>query len=301
MKRLFLTLLIAVLGCGGGGGTQPEPNPPTIVTGPSAGSLTTSSAVITWTTDHPCDSKVRFGRLAYEDSAYAPELVKNHSISLRGLMPLTTYHFNVTSVDADGLEVTSSDRTFMTLSPVPDLVAKGWSYFEEGNYDSAQSHFEQALTYEPHSVDALEGVGWTKLKLYDFGGSQSAFETALGIDEVRIDCLVGLGFAYLAVEDYENVLTTCFEALNVAGETYTFAHDHSITDFDLRYCRILAFVGLGRFGDALDEIKIVKPEIEIDPLNPATWNGYLTFEEALLALIEQLAEDDQGHLQAPAA
>lgn len=291
MKRLLTGLIAAVIGCGGGGGgTEPSPEPPVIVNGPVVEDITTTSAVVQWTTDRPCDSKVRFGRSGYEDSVFVGELVENHQVVLADLEPLTLYHYNVSSADADGLTVTSDDRSFTTLSPVGDLVELGWDHFEQGDFDSALATFEMALGYDSHSVDALEGCGWSKLRLYDFTGSRSSFEEALNLDDTRVDCLVGLSFTALALESYQEALDLALTALNLGGENYIFSHDASITGFDLRYCRILAFVGLGDFESALEEVRIVEPSTDLDPQDPSTWNGYDTFEEALLALIEDLAD-----------
>lgn len=296
MKRLVILSIIMGVGCGGGGGSQPSIKPPLIVSGPAAQNITATSVEIAWQTDKASDSKVRFGRTAYEDSLYTSDLVKDHAIQLSELLPLTTYHYCVASVDAGGLGVTSGDYTFTTLSPADDLIETGWLYFESASFDSALAYFEEALAYEPQNPEALEGKGWAALRLYNFDQAQEAFEAATGSGPSRLDCLVGLVFSYLALEAYADVLETAEAALAVAGESYVFQHDEAITSADLRYARIVAYAALGEFLAALEEIRILDPSVNIDPDDASTWNGHYSFEEALLAIIEDLGRHllDQG-------
>ncbi len=291
MKRLVITIVALGLGCGGGGGgTQPTPQPPSIISGPSVHNITATSAEIRWKTDKICDSKVRFGRSGYEDSIYSAQMVEDHRLAISGLLALTTYHYNVTSKDAGGLSVTSEDGVFKTLSPAGDLVEDGWDFFESGSYDSALVYFGMALSYEPENLEALKGKGWAKLKLYAFDEARNTFETALGLSSC-IDCLAGLVFCYLGLEAYDDVLEKSETLLELAGGAYVFEHDTSITAKGIRYARVLAFVAQGDFMAALDEVKILDPTVSLNPDDPSTWNGHLTFEEALLAIIEAMGSE----------
>lgn len=79
-------------------------------------------AVVTWKTDEPSNSHVDYGISASYGSSTAlnSQLVTNHSATISGLLPNTTYHYRVHSRDACGHEAVSSDGTFNTL-PAPDL------------------------------------------------------------------------------------------------------------------------------------------------------------------------------------
>ena len=95
--------------------------PPQIVHGPIVQEVTRESAVVVWETDEDCDSVVRYGKTArlYDLEAGDPAMVMEHSITLSGLEPSTTYNFVVQSTDASGNTVVSDEVTFETL-PLPD-------------------------------------------------------------------------------------------------------------------------------------------------------------------------------------
>ena len=97
----------------------------------SAGSLTGSSAVITWSTDEASTSRVEYGTTtAYgSSSALNGSLVTSHSTPVTGLTGGTLYHFRVASADAAGNEAVSADATFTTLTdstpPTTSLITAG--------------------------------------------------------------------------------------------------------------------------------------------------------------------------------
>ncbi|MFL6214632.1 MAG: fibronectin type III domain-containing protein [Blastocatellia bacterium] len=102
----------AASGGGGGGGTAP------VISVLSTGSVTTSGATVTWTTDKTCDTQVEYGASASYGSSTALNSTRatTHSATLSGLVANTTYHFRVRSRDAAGNLVMSGDQTFMTAS-----------------------------------------------------------------------------------------------------------------------------------------------------------------------------------------
>src|SRR5262245_61139506 len=86
--------------------------------------ITSSSAVITWTTNEPATSQVDYGLTTSYGSSTAldPSLVTAHSVSLIGLAPSTTYNYRVRSVDAAGNQTVSANSTFITAAGA-DTVA----------------------------------------------------------------------------------------------------------------------------------------------------------------------------------
>jgi phosphodiesterase/alkaline phosphatase D-like protein len=79
----------------------------------------TTTASIIWTTDEPATSEVEYGlTTSYGSTASSllPALVTDHSVSLRGLDPSTTYHYRVKSEDAAGNESASADYTLTTAA-----------------------------------------------------------------------------------------------------------------------------------------------------------------------------------------
>lgn len=87
-----------------------------VISAVSSGSLTTSGATITWTTDTTADSLVEYGLTSSytASSTYSASLVTSHSTTLSGLSANTTYHYRVISVDAAGNRTNGSDNTFTT-------------------------------------------------------------------------------------------------------------------------------------------------------------------------------------------
>jgi len=304
MKRRSAVLVIVLsfmwLTCGGGGdgGTGPEPQPPKITSGPATSGITAEGVTITWTTDKAATSMVKYGEsVSYTDSVSSAGLVTSHSVSLTGLDPLKTYNYSIASEDADGRRVTSGNRTFETLSPAPGLVIEGWGLFSQDDLNPALEKFREAYAYEPDNVDVLEGLGWTMLGLYRFEhsdpeslSSRKAFDDALALEPQRVDCLVGRAFLYQALEMYLEAYNTAVTALSSGGENYEFEHDPDITASDLQYCQVVSLVGLGSFDLALSKAKLLDPSIDLDPDDASTWAGHLSFEEALVVLVESLRD-----------
>ncbi len=89
-----------------------------VISNVSAGSLTDTSANITWDTDINADSRVNYGlTTTYGTTVTNGAKVLSHSISLTGLSASTTYHYRVRSMNSAGQLATSGDFTFTTLAP----------------------------------------------------------------------------------------------------------------------------------------------------------------------------------------
>lgn len=95
----------------------PDTQPP-VISNVQSSNITTSSAVITWTTDEASNSVVEYGlTTSYGSSSSNSSLVTSHSITLSGLSSNTLYHYRVSSTDASNNTATSGDFTFTTLAP----------------------------------------------------------------------------------------------------------------------------------------------------------------------------------------
>jgi regulation of enolase protein 1 (concanavalin A-like superfamily) len=84
---------------------------------------TSSSAIVTWTTDRPTTSLVNYGPTATYGSSTTldPTLVTSHSATLIGLTCGSTYHYSITSTDGSSNTIVSPDATF--VPPCPDAGA----------------------------------------------------------------------------------------------------------------------------------------------------------------------------------
>jgi len=78
--------------------------------------LTPKSATITWKTDIPSTSKVEYGITNAFGSTTNLDTIKttDHSVTIYGLAPNTTYHFRTISSDDTGTETVSANNTFNT-------------------------------------------------------------------------------------------------------------------------------------------------------------------------------------------
>ena len=90
-----------------------------VISSVAAGSVTSSGATITWTTNFPATSQVAYGTTSSygSTSTFDPTLVTSHSVALSGLSSSTTYHYQVLSQDSQGDMGASSDATFTTSAP----------------------------------------------------------------------------------------------------------------------------------------------------------------------------------------
>jgi beta-lactamase superfamily II metal-dependent hydrolase len=114
-----------------GDGGAPDITPP-VISAVNASSITSASAVITWTTDELSNSVVDYGlTTAYGSTVTNTAMVTSHSISLSGLTASTLYHYRVKSTDASNNTATSTDYTFTTLAPP---VSKLIESFADGNF-----------------------------------------------------------------------------------------------------------------------------------------------------------------------
>jgi len=89
-----------------------------VISGVAAESVSANAATIRWTTSQPGTSQLEFG----PDESYgsttgeSQTLKTDHTLTLTGLEPLTTYHVRVISRDAGGNTSRSADLSLTTLS-----------------------------------------------------------------------------------------------------------------------------------------------------------------------------------------
>ncbi len=113
------------------------PAPPLILLGPQVAGSSGSSATLTWTTDEPSDSTVEFGTTpSWGSSVSVPTMVREHAVTVSGLLPETGYHARVLSTDGCGHGPTASaDLQFMTGPAAIDV--SGWRLQQQGASQSS--------------------------------------------------------------------------------------------------------------------------------------------------------------------
>jgi len=113
-----------------------DDQPPQITSSPTVTNITDATAVITWETDEPCNSMVRYdttSRSAWADylsSENDAGMVANHSVTVTGLTANQTYYFMVGSTDAfgNGPDTSTTDNNpsvqqYFTTELTPDTAA----------------------------------------------------------------------------------------------------------------------------------------------------------------------------------
>lgn len=132
---------------------------PPVISGVVASNIGSSSATIAWTTDEASTSKIYYGTTtAYGVSAGSSSPTTNHSVSLTGLQPSTTYHYRVESIDAAGNIATSSDFSFTTAgSSSTSAFQRDWLLL--GPFDNSDNlgHDRDYIAGEA-TVTPTEGV-----------------------------------------------------------------------------------------------------------------------------------------------
>jgi len=91
------------------------------ISGFNVSRITETSAIITWATNEPATSQVKYGKTETYGSITPldSKLTTSHSVTLTRLDPSTTYNFRVISKDANGNEATfTANQTFKTLAPI---------------------------------------------------------------------------------------------------------------------------------------------------------------------------------------
>jgi len=90
----------------------------------SAGSLSSSGATITWSTDESATSQVEYGLTTSYGTTYpssdSTADTTSHSVTLSSLSANTLYHYRVISTDSSNNTATSTDATFTTSTAGSD-------------------------------------------------------------------------------------------------------------------------------------------------------------------------------------
>lgn len=93
---------------------------PPVLSNLQSSSVTSNSAVITWTTDVSSDSEVTYDTSSpvtdADSSVYDNSMTTSHSMTLTGLSSNTTYYYFASSTSASARSGTSTESSFLTAS-----------------------------------------------------------------------------------------------------------------------------------------------------------------------------------------
>ena len=89
-----------------------------VISGVSSSDITTTSAIINWTTNKPADGVIDYGvTTSYGGVRSHTALLTIHRFDISGLQPGTQYQYRITSKDAANNSATSANFSFTTASP----------------------------------------------------------------------------------------------------------------------------------------------------------------------------------------
>jgi hypothetical protein len=123
----------------GTGPVDGDTTPLAITSGPLVSNITSSSALVSWSTDEVSDSLVQYGKTSsYGLTASGADDVREHSVLLTSLSPDTTYYYRAGSTDSSGNTVWSIQRSFKTNAQgvIPPISQGGpviYLPFDEGS------------------------------------------------------------------------------------------------------------------------------------------------------------------------
>jgi hypothetical protein len=134
-----------------------------VISSVAAGSITGSSAVISWTTNEASDTQIEYGTTTSYGSSTTRNsvLTTSHSGSLSGLLANTTYHYRVLSRDGFGNLAVSVDFTFKTAAasdttaPTATLTATNIAAPISGNHTFSVSYTDNAAI-DPSTLDGSD-------------------------------------------------------------------------------------------------------------------------------------------------
>jgi hypothetical protein len=178
----------------------PAPSPidvtPPVITELSVGSITSTTATVSWRTNEPADSAAEFGATsAYGSKTTASSRVTTRSLTLTGLSPGTRYHARAVSRDAAGNTGRSPDFVIDTKSasgstknaPQPvtwtalvNVTASGSSLTKTGGCDGCQD--AGAISTQ----QIASGSGHVEIKV-GARGAQRAVGLSRGNTNTRVD------------------------------------------------------------------------------------------------------------------
>src|SRR6266849_4542656 len=117
---LVLALTLVHSGCVGLAGSN---SLPLSLSNPVPGSVSSTWAMVDWTTNIPATSQVEYGTTTNYglNTSFDPTLVNSHAQALTALSAATAYHYRVHSKDSAGIEAVSGDFT-LTTAAIPDTT-----------------------------------------------------------------------------------------------------------------------------------------------------------------------------------
>lgn len=102
--------------CDGGFTTPDKATPEPVIFGMVIDNLTETSARVSWETDEPATTVLRYGTAGLTESVLEEDLIFSHEVELDGLTPSTLYVLRPEAVDEDGFTGFGPDTSLTTAA-----------------------------------------------------------------------------------------------------------------------------------------------------------------------------------------
>ena len=159
-----------------------------------AGSITSTTATISWTTNEAADSEVEFGSTAgYGQSATEGSYGTSHTIRLSNLAPNATYHYRVRSKDSSNNLASTADFTFTTNTLSESSSTSGGSSDKSGPIISdiiASTTYKTAIVSWKTQESATARIEFGKTSSYGTSTKETKFyanEHSVFLDSLEAD------------------------------------------------------------------------------------------------------------------
>lgn len=173
----------------GGGGAAPAADTTAPVISGIGATPSDTTAIITWTTNESSLSWVVYGTsTAYGLEKKTTTYITSHSVTLTGLTPETTYHYQVKSKDSSGNIGTYTDKTFTTLATGEEAVSEEEKEEEEEEVTIPKITFEK-----PIAEMTVEEI---KVKIIEIMEAISQFKALLAEIEEKVYEGIPAGFTF---------------------------------------------------------------------------------------------------------
>jgi len=248
--------------------------------GPNVLETDENSILITWTTNVPSDSRVRFGlNTKLEQDTLLNFESEYHEVPLLRLSPDTVWYFEVESrseyfpgkavSQMDSLITPSDYRRSYGLE---EYLKIGWNHMNESDYNAANSAFVRTLQLDAYSAEAHAGFAWSllMLKLYP----DDAFESlnrALSIDRNYADALAGRAVCYLIMERFTSAVSD-LNSIFASDSSYSSPNMPAlIHTASLKTLEAYAYSQLGDLHRAEQACRMADPDFSITETDSESW------------------------------
>ncbi len=167
--------------------------------------------------------------------------------------------------------------------------------FEESEYDSAESYFDEALSLKSDLTEANAGKGWSKLMKDESSFTEIAnlLELAKLDTSIQIDVFAGLAIVNDLLKQYSFAIDYVNQILS-KSPSYVFQHNPTINYQDLLVIQSHSYLFNKQFDKAYETISLLTTEFIFDPDDSSTWivegDRYPSYEGAISAALAIAAE-----------